>query len=382
MVSARELAPIGRRLRAQAEHRLAAHPSLLQRQRLLASAQLGLERLAGLLPPPIATEASGSRAAAEQIGGAYDYSSGAILLVNRTIATRRQLHIVIAHELVHALEDQHFRLRLATARGPSEAQQARRALIEGTATFVASRYDHRYQENNVPVRLAISSQQSVFAAGGETPFAVKASTIFDYVAGPLFVARLYSRAGGSWRLVDHALREPPRLTRDILQPASWQHRAAPMPIRLVGARPPGRRWRLVGGGVAGEESLLSLLASGGPMQYAEAAAAGWRDGRFALWRRAGSGCALGCATDTAGVLAIRLRGHAAVSRVARAYFAYALLGLLGERVGDRTWRVGDGYTALGRTRRSAAIAFAPSRRRAHDLALTGALDAGPLASTG
>ena len=30
-------------------------------------------------------------------------------------------------------------------------------------------------------------------------------TIFDYVSGPLFVARLFRRAGRSWRLVDRAL---------------------------------------------------------------------------------------------------------------------------------------------------------------------------------
>jgi hypothetical protein len=379
VVAPSQLVPIGRRLRAQAERRLADRPNTARRQRRLARAQLGLERLAGLLPPPVATEASGSRGSAEQIGGAYDYADHTILLVNRTMATRRQLHAVLAHELVHALEDQHFRLRLATARGPSEAQQARRALIEGTATFVAARYDHRFQQSNLPARFAISGQQSVFAAGGETPFAVKASTIFDYVSGPLFVADLYARAGGSWRLVNRALRDPPRLSRDILQPASWGARGAPFPIRLAGARPAGRRWRLVGGGLAGEEMLLALLASGAPMPYAEQAAAGWRDGRFALWRRADSGCPLGCATGTVGVLAVRLRSHGAVARLANTYFDYALLGLLGQRVGERTWRVGDGYTALGISRRSAAIAFAPSERRARALALTAALDAGALA---
>ena len=378
IVSQRQLVPIGRRLRMQAAQLGAAHPARVRRERRLARAQLGLQRLAGLFPLPIATEASGSRASAEQIGGAYDYSSRTILLVNRTMTTRRQLHVVLAHELVHALEDQHFRLRLATARGPSEAQQARRALIEGTATFVAAEYDHRYQHSRLPVRLAISGQQSVLAAGGETPLAVKASTIFDYISGPLFVAHLYRRGGAGWGLVNRALRSPPGLSRYILHPASWQRRAPP-PFRLAGARPAGRRWRLVGGGMAGEEMLLALLASGAPASYAEQAAAGWRDGRFAVWQRRASGCPLGCATDTTGVLAVRLRAHAAVSQLAEAYFDYALLGLLGARVGERTWRVGDGYVALGTGPRSAAIAFAPSVRRVRLLALTAALDAGPLA---
>jgi hypothetical protein len=379
VVSAGQLGPIGHRLRAQAAHRLTIHPSLARRERRLARAQLGLQRLAGLFPLPAATEASGGRASAEQIGGAYDYSRHAILLVNGAMATRRQLHVVLAHELVHALEDQHFDLRLTTVRGPSESQQARRALIEGTATFVAARYDHRYQRNNEPVRLAISSQQSVFTAGGETPYAVKASTIFDYVSGPLFAADLYRRAHGSWRLVDRALRDPPEFSHEILEPASWPGRRQPPTIHLFGARPAGRRWHLVGGGMAGQEMLLSLLGAGAPTRYAEQAAAGWEGGRFAVWRRPADGCAIGCQTDTSGVMAVRLRDHAAVARVARAYFAYALLGLVGERIGERTWRIGDGYVALGTSQRSAAIAFTPSKRRARLLALTAALDAGPLA---
>jgi hypothetical protein len=378
VVSADELGPIARRLRAREARRLALHPSRARRQRRLARARLGLQRLAGLFPLPVATEASGGRASAEQIGGAYDFFDHTILLVNRAITSRRQLHIVLAHELVHALEDQHFDLRLATVRGPSESQQARRALIEGTATFVGARYDHRYQRNNLPVRLQISSQQSVFAGGGETPFAVKASTIFDYVSGPLFVADLYRRAGGGWRLVDRALRHPPQLSEDILEPATWPRPRPPPTIRLAGVRPAGHRWRLLGGGIAGEEMLLSLLESGAPGKYAEDAAAGWRGGRFAVWHRASNDCPIGCQQETAGVLAVRLSGHAPVARVARAYFAYALLGLLGTHVGERTWRVGDGYVALARTGRSAAIAFAPSKRRVRRMALAAALDAGPL----
>src|SRR5207237_623430 len=147
----------------------------------------------------------------------------------------------------------------------------------------------------------------------------------DYVAGPLFVADLYRRGGGSWRLVNRALRDPPRLSSYILQPRSWPRRSASSPIRLRGARPAGRRWRLLGGGEAGEQMLLGLLAAGAPAEVAQGAAAGWRNGRFALWRRSASDCPLGCPTDTTGILAVRLRDHAWVARIANAYFDYALL---------------------------------------------------------
>jgi len=367
VVGPRRLARIGRRLRSDAIAHLAAQPGRQARERRLARSELGIERLAGLLPEPEATEASGGTSSAEQIGAAYDYRSGRILLVNREISSRRQLHLVVAHELTHALEDQHFALRLPTSRGPSEAAQARRALIEGTATYVAARYDRRYQGNRLRLELEISGQRSVFAAGGQTPFAVKASTIFDYVSGPLFVARLYDRAHG-WRLVDRALRSPPQLTRYILHPRSWPAARPAAPVTLTGVRPPGGPWHQVGGGLAGEQLLLSILSEGAPTTVAQAAAAGWRGGRFAVWRAPGADCPLGCSTADSGVVAVRLRGHADVGQLAEAFLDYALLGRLGERTGHRTWRLQQGYAALAANRRSAAIAFAPSGPAAHDLA--------------
>jgi hypothetical protein len=375
IVGPARLARTGQRLRADAAARLAAQPGRAGRERRLARSELGIERLAALLPEPQATEASGATASAEQIGAAYDYRSGRILLVNRAISSRRQLHLVIAHELTHALEDQHFDLRLATSRGPSEVAQARRALIEGTATYIAARYDRRYQGNRLRLELEISGQRSVFAAGGQTPFAVKASTIFDYVSGPLFVARLYDRAHG-WRLVNRALRSPPQLTRYILHPRSWPASRPAAGVTLAAVRPPGASWLRVGGGLAGEQLLLSILSEGAPTTVAQAAAAGWRGGRFAVWRAAGADCPLGCPTGDAGVVAVRLRGGADVGQLAQAFLDYALLGRLGERTGPRTWRLLQGYAALAAGRRSAAIAFAPSAGAAHGLARAAAAAAG------
>lgn len=377
MVGPRRLVGIARRLRAVTAARLAAAPKRLARQRRLARAELGIQRLAGLLPEPQATEASGAAGSAEEIGAAYDYADDRILLVNRTSTTRGQLHLVLAHELTHALEAEHFRLRLATSRGPSEAEQVRRAMIEGTATFVAARYSSRYQGNRLPVLDQISGQRSVFAAGGQTPFAVKASTIFDYVSGPLFVARLYRRAGHSWRLVDRALRHPPRLTRYILHPRAWPPARPAARVRLDTVKPPGHAWRELGGGRAGEQTLLAILSVGAPPTLAADGAAGWRGGSFALWRRAGASCPIGCETADAGVVAVRLRGHADVGQLAEAFIDYALLGRLGIHVGERTWHVGEGYTALATGPSSAAIALAPTPPIARDLARRGAVAAAP-----
>jgi hypothetical protein len=147
-------------------------------------------------------------------------------------------------------------------------------------------------------------------------------------------------------------------------------------VALGALRPPGPAWRRAGGGLAGEQLLLAIISEGAPTKLATAAAAGWRAGRFELWRRPRSGCPLGCGSGYAGLVAIRFRDHADVRQLAEAFFDYALLGRLGQRVGERTWRLAEGYANLATGPRAAAIALAPGRRAALALAHRGALRAG------
>lgn len=334
-------------------------PGLLARSRRLSTAQAGFEALAGLLPAAEATDAAAS-SASEQVGGAYDYRHNRVLLIDRVVQTRRELQTVMAHELTHALEDQHFPLGIATSRGSAQAAQARRALIEGTATFTASLYDGRYLHDLLPVGLRIAGQRSVFAAGGSTPFAIKADTIFDYVDGPLFAQRLHRRAHGSWRDINKALRDPPRTTQGILHPVAWPSQRPPVRVRL-GLVPllSGER-TLSGGGVAGEEDIRTLIGAGSPQQTLDTAAAGWRGGRFELWRLNGGDCEDPCPAEDVAVTGFRFRGPADVPEFANGFFDYALLGRLGTRIGPRAWSFGDqAYAVLGTAHRAAAIAFAP-----------------------
>ncbi len=371
-----QLTRISNDLRRGALARIAQRPGGIATYRSHVRAQDGFETLAGLLPAADATDASGA-SASEQIGGAYDYRRHRVLLIDRVAATHKDVERILAHELTHALEDEHFNLQLLTARGSSQRAQARRALIEGTATFVATRYDGLYLHNQLPVGLRLAGQRSVFAAGGSTPFAVKANTIFDYVDGPIFVQRLYRRAHG-WRLVNRALREPPPTTRGILHSSIFPRlvRGEPVGLRLESLLAPART--RTGTGVAGEEDMLSLLTSGAPDQVATAAANGWRGGRFEIWRLAGGDCSDPCIGEDVAVMAIRLRAGADRAMLRDAFLDYSLLARLGDRAGTQTWHfLSGGYGALRVTGRSAAIAFAPTQELASSVAARAALEAAP-----
>jgi hypothetical protein len=373
VISPDQLGPVANVLRRDAIERLDARR--LARSRRLTKAQDGFEALAGLLPAAEATDVSAS-SASEQIGGAYDYRHNRVLLIDRVVQTRRELQMVLAHELTHAVEDQHFALRIATSRGAAQTAQARRALIEGTATFTANLYAGRFLHDQLPVGLRIAGQRSVFAAGGSTPFAIKADTIFDYVDGPLFAQRLHRRARGGWGEVNHALRSPPQTTQGILHPVAWPSQRPPEAVRLGLDGLLGSDYTLAGGGVAGEEDLRTLIGAGSPEQTIDTAASGWRGGRFELWRLNGGECDEPCPSEDVAVAGFRFRTRADVPEFANGFFDYALLGRLGQRVDPRTWSFGDSsYAVLGTAPRAAAIAFAASAGLAHRLAVTAARNA-------
>jgi hypothetical protein len=374
VVSAAELGALGRRLNRGVVRHMSSQPARLERTRQLERARTGLQRLAGILPEEPASDVT-AQGPAERIGGAYDYRHKRIVLLQGATQTRRELQLLLAHELTHALEDQHFRLRLWASVGPTQRAQSRRALIEGTAMFVAARYARRYLSDQVAVKQRLAGQRSIYAAGASTPYAIKAATIFDYVDGALFVRGLHLHADG-WSSVNRALRRPPARSQEILHPRAWRRSPAPHAVHLDLGHLLGAEWRLLGGGAAGEQDALAILGQGAPEAEAEPGAAGWAGGRFELWRARGdgSGCE-DCAAGEVGVVGFRWRGKLDTSQFARAFFAYMLLGRLGERIGPRTWDLGDGFASLRSARRASAIAFAPTEEVARAAAESAALHA-------
>jgi hypothetical protein len=365
----RQLTAVGRNLAVRERRRDLMHPSRLRAIRRFERASVELDQLAGLLPPESGFGPDSRTSGLDRIGGAFDYPRDRIIIVPTLIQTRLQLKYTLAHELVHALEYQHFDLDLGRLTAPSEAAEVHRAVIEGTATFVQDLYRHRYLNDNVPVARRIDALRSVLGAE-QTPYAINAQAIFDYVDGGLFVNHLYRRADG-FRLVNRALRHPPRRSDQILHPRSWPGPGDPEPrVRLGIARLLRTEWRPVGGGTAGEERALAILLAGAFGTQATAGASGWNGGRFAVWRprNADAACGSGCVDGNVGVIAFRWRHHDDAEQFAVGVPAYMTLGLLAENMSPgRLWKVGDGYVGLGTARSASALAFAPNEGLARAL---------------
>ena len=200
----------------------------------------------------------------------------------------------LAHELTHALTDQHFdfgtRTQALDDENKTEEAFALSALVEGDAELTAS----LWQEQHLSAR---ERQQA--AASGVTPEALNAyaraprylleSLFFPYQSGATFVQSRH-RAGG-FAEVDNAYRNPPTSTEHILHPetyASGQTWSPPALPDLAAATGCG----VVDTGTLGEFDMIQILSGELASNDAKRAAAGWNGDAYGAVR---CGTALGLA---------------------------------------------------------------------------------------
>jgi hypothetical protein len=127
---------------------------------------------------------------------------------------------VMAHELTHALQDQHFNLRRFEKwpHGDSDAELAAHALIEGDATLAMT----IYMAKNPLVALAFSRSLSTGVATeqfNQAPRAMRESLIFPYLNGMEWATQVYKRGG--WTMVSDAFTRLPLSTEQILHPEKY-----------------------------------------------------------------------------------------------------------------------------------------------------------------
>ncbi|MDW5594630.1 hypothetical protein VSS74_09800, partial [Conexibacter stalactiti] len=279
-----------------------------------------LLKLLGLIDPDVRMSAVTESIYGEQVAGFYDPRTERLALVSGVGID----DVTLAHELTHALEDQHFDLtRLGGNDGgevvDEDAASAESGLVEGTATVVMTRYLERYPE-------ALSFGDALgqlWGASGSTPLPpyVMRSLLFPYEQGERFVSRLLEEDGG-WSVVDDALRErPPRSTAELYDAERWLRDEPPARVPLPAAGAPGAGWRRVAGSTLGRFDLAELLREAVGEQAAGQLAATWEGGRYALWRRGplpSADCAAPCLARDAFTLRLRLDSRAAAGAVSAA----------------------------------------------------------------
>jgi hypothetical protein len=268
--------------------------------------QLVYEQL-GLWPANVDLGAALLKLYNTQIAGFYDPEVGTLFLVPSGVPPvgwmvntmqfllQRDLvnEMLLAHELTHALQDQHFGA-LSAVDDPSNDDRslAVHAVLEGDATLAG----FAYVFGGLPEGSLLDLVDRLGAIPAEveqslpdTPPVLRDSLVFQYSAGARFVALAYMRGG--WKAVDALLAYPPTSTKQILWPEKFYvHPDSPTTVRLGGLDDysSGKTgWTTVEENTLGALTIRILVESFFDPARANQVAEGWDGDRFAAFGQDG-----------------------------------------------------------------------------------------------
>ncbi len=174
----------------------------------------------GLLPPDTDLRALVEAVLETEAIGFYIPATGDLAVVDDDRLSPTALRWVLAHEYVHALQEQHFDIDATRAALPKgDAQTALTALAEGDAILLTI----KALAGDTPAPGSGSVDDATMASSAESwqavPTLVQRESLFPYLDGVAFVERLWTEGG--WRAIDGAWRDPPASTEQIMHPERY-----------------------------------------------------------------------------------------------------------------------------------------------------------------
>ena len=235
----------------------------------------------GLAPSDFAYRAFLIKLLSEQVAGYYDPRAKQFYLADWIELDGQKP--VMAHELTHALQDQHFNLRRFEKwpNGDSDAELASRALIEGDATLAMTHYLLKHPL--IALSFMRTSQDTPSVEFEKAPRAIRESLLFPYMEGSNWATEVHERGG--WAMVSKAFTKLPQSTEQILHPEKYFTYEGPVKVTLpnfMGALGPG--WKRIDNDVSGEWGYYLVLDEYlKNVAESKQAAAGWGGDRFAIY---------------------------------------------------------------------------------------------------
>ncbi len=231
----------------------------------------------------------------EQLAGMYDIDQRVLVLADWLPLDMQTM--VVTHEIVHALQDQNFSLRVRKKLGfkTPDAEAAWHALIEGDATasmlqaaLAKAGRSFAAFVDSLPARGWATLLEGTAPVETQhmrsAPKVIRDAIGFPYEKGLAFVTALY-REGG-WSRVDQAFVHPPVSTEQILHPERFLPEEPDEPIRVEVPDVRG----VLGAGYAptanmplGEYDLYLYLSGYVDAAIAEVASEGWGGAWLSLY---------------------------------------------------------------------------------------------------
>lgn len=325
---------------------------------------LSLVTLLGLLPPDVDLDDLGTRITTQGTLGFYDGKRNEMAIISRTNRLPVGVETTLAHELTHAIDDQHFdvfdRVQRRVRGDDADAELAYRSVVEGNASEVEERYREKYRIPQ-PDDGGDAEQRRL---ARDLPFGLQLQLGFPYVVGEVFVDALQKQRGGQ-ALLERALKtSPPRSTVEILDPVRWLRPEPVIPTPLRPGPVLGRGWTPLDDDTIDAADVLGLLA---PVEDEAGAAAlvarTWRGGAYRYLRRGGAaarGCEDPCVTRDAVVASVAFAAEPDARAFATQFGRVLVDHRKAKEAGAAVWRVGGGGAAVGIVGTTATFAYAPT----------------------
>lgn len=237
----------------------------------------------------------------EQVAGYYDVKTKTVNLLNWIDAEQQKP--VLAHELTHALQDQSFDIdKWMKGSAPNadkkadpspadiendEESAARQAVVEGQAMVVMLDYSLAPTGKTVlnSPQIVDALKQGMLVGTADTPafrdapIFLKEELTFPYRYGLDFTAALL-QAGGKELAYAGAFKDPPKTTREIMEPETYLDHEKLDPVKLIDMDKDLKSYDAFDIGAMGEFDVDVLVEQYAGAKEAEAIYPEWRGGYY------------------------------------------------------------------------------------------------------
>lgn len=228
----------------------------------------------------------------EQVAGFYEPKTKEFFLADWNPLELQKP--VMAHELTHALQDQHFNLRRFEKwpKGDGDRELAIHALIEGDATALMIEYFLRPLGQDITkiplsaLKMMTSQTDSPgMAVFSSAPKSIRNSLVFPYGQGAIFSQAIIKESG--WNGLSQAYTDLPQSTEQVLHPIKYIRHEMPVKVQLADLTSLlDKSWKRLVADINGEYGYYLVLSEFLNQEQSETASAGWGGDQYALYENA------------------------------------------------------------------------------------------------
>jgi hypothetical protein len=243
----------------------------------------------GLLPKGFDLDSLMVDLLTEQIAGLYDPKTHEFYVADWIPIDDQKM--VMAHELTHALEDQHFQIEKwsKAARPNDDAELAREAVLEGSAMaamvdyLMASTGRSLQDLPDINPAMLLGDMESTPTLAKAPPF-LKDALIFPYLDGLTFSAAALKGAG--WSNLPVLFTKPPVSTQQIMHPELYRA-GKPAPVVTLPAmdKSIGPGWKKLEDNIMGEFGWKEVLKQFLGENKATPLSAAWDGDRYQVFEQ-------------------------------------------------------------------------------------------------